>query len=478
MTETTLASMRDDAINDTLGARAIYDALYSVPSDTRAATRCVGRDYLERCLTQIEGMPCDLPESEAGLSQWMADRHEAVGRQYLDYLRQREAGQPRRYFSNHAHALFFLRGVAPTKLVDGAWLYGLLSQWWDERYRGLIRIYLEELGDGAASDNHVAMYRRLLAATGCELTGPLDDDHYVQGAIQLSLARNAEHYVPEIIGFNLGYEQLPLHLLITTYELRELGIDPYYFQVHVTVDNADSGHAQKAVEAVRRLRPVATDTQSYFERIRRGYMLNELGKSTLSVIESFDLDTEMARIVGQKAVHGRHMHSDRCRVGGRTINDWLSCSDNVRAFLGELQRHGWIKRHCDPAESRFWRLLAQGGDMFGVFSGYERQVIHDWIWGDALPGPERSLRALCGKHSQHLPKRLSPASLDSYDVGLPLEAAGDFGADVREVEDRLVKTTDRRGLMSELIRMLDPSVHHMPVGLMATRMFGRLLDAA
>jgi hypothetical protein len=56
-----------------------------------------------------------------------------------------------------------------------------------------------------------------------------------------------------VIGYNLGYEQLPLHLLITSYELNELGIDPYYFTLHVTVDNAGSGHAHKAVQALRDL---------------------------------------------------------------------------------------------------------------------------------------------------------------------------------------------------------------------------------
>ena len=64
------------------------------------------------------------------------------------------------------------------------------------------------------------------------------------------LALAATEYLPEVIGYNLGYEQLPLHLLISSYELSELGIDPYYFTLHVTIDNASTGHAQKAVQAV------------------------------------------------------------------------------------------------------------------------------------------------------------------------------------------------------------------------------------
>lgn len=477
MIETTIARFAcDDAASDAGQARAVYETLYQDDAHETGHELCC--DFLETCLEQVNDLPCDLPQNPSGLGQWMAQRHETVGLQYLDYLQQREAGAPRRYFTNRSHALYFLRGVAPTKLVDGAWLYGLLNQWRDDRYRGLIRIYLEELGDGAAADNHVAMYRRLLASTGCEPLASLDDEHYVQGAIQLCLARNAAHYVPEIIGFNLGYEQLPLHLLITAYELKELGIDHYYFQVHVTVDNADSGHARKAVDAVALLRPIAGDAHAYYQRIRRGYRLNELGKGTVSVIESFDIDDEMARIVAQKAVHGRHMHSNRCRVAGRTINSWLSDATDASAFLTELQRTGWIKRHCDPGQSRFWRLLDQGADMFGVFSGYEKQLIHDWIWGDALPEPSQASPALATKHSRGLLKTMSPASLDPFDAGLSSGAVGDFGADLRELEERFVQAKDRHGLISELISMLGPSVHHTPAGLMATRMFSRILDSA
>ena len=43
---------------------------------------------------------------------------------YRDYLDGRQRGAPRRFFSNRSHALNFLESVAPTKLVDGAWLFG------------------------------------------------------------------------------------------------------------------------------------------------------------------------------------------------------------------------------------------------------------------------------------------------------------------------------------------------------------------
>ena len=69
-------------------------------------------------------------------------------------------GAPRRYFSNKAHALYFIRSAAPTKLVDGSWLFGLLARWDDPDFRPLIQTYLEELGDGVAEKNHVVLYKK------------------------------------------------------------------------------------------------------------------------------------------------------------------------------------------------------------------------------------------------------------------------------------------------------------------------------
>lgn len=459
-------------------AQDIYGALYE--ETPRADMLEASRAYLKECIEKASGLDCDLPMDPAALEMWMKHRHDLVGRQYLDYLKQRKIGAPRRYFSNRAHVLYFLQGVAPTKFVDGAWLYGLLSQWRDDRYRALIRTYLEELGDGRPADNHVSMYRRLLAVNGCEHLMPLSDGHYVQGAIQLCLARHAAQFMPEVVGFNLGYEQLPLHLLITTYEMKELGIDPYYFQVHVTVDNAGTGHARKALESVRVLRPTGMEPKLYFERVRRGYQLNDLGESTLSVIKSFDIEREIVRILADKAEHGRHMHSDYCKFGGKTVNEWLSDPKSIAGFLAALERQGWIKRNQDPKQSRFWRLLEdEGSDMFGVFSGYERQVIHDWIAGDWADGRE-SRRS--GVEPVRIDKNLAQRWLgrDSNDMNIAPSVPGedDFGAEMRDFESAVMQARNRPELMERLGAMMGPSVHHTPVGLAATRMFGRLLDMA
>ena len=104
----------------------------------------------------------------------------------------------------------------------------------------------------------------------------------MQGLIQLALAYNSDQFLPELIGYNLGYEQLPLHLLITAYELNELGIDPYYFTLHVTVDNADSGHARKAWEARYAFQPLPRTgepdevAEAYLYLMKAGYTTGQI----------------------------------------------------------------------------------------------------------------------------------------------------------------------------------------------------------
>lgn len=402
----------------------------------------LARDFLEKQLSAADALEADLPEKLGTLPEWIERRAEEVGIAYESYLQERRDGAPRRYFSGKAHALNFLIRVAPTKLVDGAWLFSTLEKWRDPLFRPLILTYLEELGDGDQAMNHVALFRDLLQANGCEHAGRLSDEHYVQGAIQLALAYHGRDFVPEVFGFNLGYEQLPLHLLITAYELNELGIDPYYFTLHVTIDNAGGGHARKAVEATLNAMSLAQDRDEFFRRMRRGYLLNELGASTVSVISSFDLEEELVRLLAEKSRFGKLMHSDYCRIGGKTVNQWLEEPASISAFLAELQKGKWIVRGVDAGESRFWRLIdAAGGEMFGVFSGYEKQVLREWIENDHPPRRLPTFRAA----------RRSQNPSPSGKIDTPASLSGDA--------------------MDSLLTDLTPGRHHFDKGFLATRAF-------
>lgn len=467
-------------------ARTVYEAMGD--GDFTTAQLAQAREFLETQLQAARLLDADLPEDMRDIPAWITDGAERTGQAYRLYLAERKAGAPRRLLSNKSHALHFLRGVAPTKLVDGAWLYGLLDHNEDARYAALINIYLEELGDGAPDKNHVVLYEKLLAVNDCDQWQELSDEHYVQGAIQLAMAYHARDFLPEIIGFNLGYEQLPLHLPITAYELNELGIDPYYFTLHITVDNADTGHAKKALQGLLAALPRTGDTQAFYRRVRNGYMLNELGASTRSVIGSFDLDQELVEVFERKAVVGKHMHSDYCRVGGRSVSEWLSTPGQIPAFLGALENSGWIKRHQDPQNSRFWKLLqGERAEMFGVFSTSELQLIHDWIVGDgaatfAQRNPSFRARQRLLGDSERMP-HTSPTpgngTVDNERASmLGMDRMDEFDADVRMLNEQISGMGGRDQLMRLLAEWMSPALHHTRPGLMATRLFTSRFRAA
>jgi Iron-containing redox enzyme len=461
-------------------SKALYFSLLDNPQAAAAASR----DYLLARIEDARREPCDLPDALWELPGWIQGRAEAVGIAYREYLGARKNGAPRRYFGNKSHALYFLKGVAPTKLVDGAWLYGTLPRWENPDFHPLIKTYLEELGDGVPDKNHVTLYRRLLAAHGCEHWESLPESHFVQGAIQLALACNADQFLPEVVGYNLGYEQLPLHLLITSYELNELGIDPYYFTLHVTVDNAGSGHAHKAVQALRQLMAQSGDPATFFRRVLDGYRLNELGACTTSVIAAFDLEAELVEIFTAKAAVGRNMHSDYCRVAGRSINDWLGEPKQIPAFLAALESAGWIQRGEEAGHSRFWRLIqGERAEMFGVFSSYEQQVLRDWIQTPRdADAARRTTRVLSHRARQRTLETLNQhADRSGYpERGLiRRHAAGALqgDAELRALEEQVAGAAGKPEAMAMLARLMSPSVHHTAIGLMATRMYSQLLDA-
>jgi hypothetical protein len=255
-----------------------------------------------------------------------------------------------------------------------------------------------------------------------------------------------DDFLPEMLGYNLGYEQLPLHLLITAFELNELEIDPYYFTLHITIDNASTGHASKAARSVLDLLPTSGGDIAFKERLRAGFLLNELGASSTAIIEAFDLEEEVTNMLEKKRVFGQSMHSDYCRLEGKTVNEWLASPGQSRQFLNALKSSGWIKQHANPRQSRFWQLIdGPRAAMFGVFNGYERQLLWDWIagnWQDSsIADPFRARFRSRAKSTAPLILQ-KPACIEPF---------------------------------HKLIAQLSPSRHSTPEGLEATRFYAHQL---
>ncbi|WP_346795993.1 iron-containing redox enzyme family protein [Halomonas sp. Bachu 37] len=456
-------------------AKSVYHSMLNEPLAQQ--NRQLSYEFLLSQLDEASRLPCDMPSRPHVLGDWLERETAETGAQYAAYLDQRRQGQPRRYFTCRAHALTFLQRVAPTKLVDGAWLYGVLPNWADERFHPLIRTYLEELGDGEPSQNHVVLYRRLLARYGCDILPEMSDEHYTQGALQLSLAYQADRFLPELIGYNLGYEKLPLHLLITAFELDELGIDPYYFSLHVTIDNASTGHARRAMQSVLNMLPEDSDPQRFMARVANGYRLNELGLGATDIIETFDLEKELVAMLKHKSVFGRYVHSDYKRIGNLTINEWLNDPELIEDFLQVMQETGLIKRHQDPQSSPFWKLIddSKKPPMYGVFSPSEKQLLYDWIAGDWLDH---------GKdvHVVDVETRSEPGSATPFRhhraAGSPLRVPASQQQERPKDLDRSVefKKEELRQLpeatrIEYLIDLMGPSQHATAAGLAATQIF-------
>ncbi len=290
--------------------------------------------YLSDLIKKLNIETLEWLDQPAQVEQHLLEQHHQICAKFQAYLGRRKQHQAREYFPTVSHAFEFLSKVAPVKLVDGSWLYSTVHNCNQPELKDLIYIYLEELGLGHPRANHVTMYQHLLSHY--ELNSyaeQLDASYYEQAAVQLALAYAPAKYLPLVIGFNLGYEQLPLHLLITNYELAELGIDPHYFNVHITIDNAHNGHAQKSLQAFIQHYENAEDPETYLDLIKQGYLLNDIGKSSSQIVKELDIERMALKVFQNKALIGQYIHNQKCQFSGKTINDWLSDSAQIFKFL-------------------------------------------------------------------------------------------------------------------------------------------------
>jgi len=284
--------------------------------------------------------------TEQDLENHILQNHNNVLHKYSAYLKRRSDGGKRELFVDKLHAKWFILQISPTKLVDGAWLRNVALLPSSATKDSLLRVYLDEIGQydekivtkSKESQNHVDIYLNLLQSLYNDINRvedviyhPLlhkDNDIFLPGCIQLALGAYPEEFLPEIVGYNLGYEQLPLHLLITAYELKELGIDSTYFDVHVAVDNFHCGHAHLALKAAKTLLENTDKSikKSVFHRILVGFHLSDI-VSDGDRAKQYDLKNIVNTLLQQKAEKSHSLH------------DTVGVVDNEFSSLGELMRH-------------------------------------------------------------------------------------------------------------------------------------------
>lgn len=415
--------------------------------------------YLSDLIQQVDVVGMKWLDQPAYVEQHFLEQHHQTCALFQSYLERRKQQQGREYFPTVAHAFEFLAKVAPVKLVDGSWLYSSVQNWNRLENKDLIYIYLEELGMGHTRANHVTMYQELL--NHYELNSyaeQLDVSYYEQAAVQLALAYAPPEYLPLVIGFNLGYEQLPLHLLITNYELAELAIDPHYFNVHITIDNAHNGHAHKSLQAYLDHYALAEDPAQYLDLIKKGYVLNDIGKSSTEIITQLNPEQLALKVFQNKALIGQYIHNQKCQFSGKNINEWLSDPAQIADFLKVMLEKGWIVKDAAVEQSRFWKIIDDpGGKMFGVFNATEKQIIKDWIQGATL-----AARLSTGSKSQL--NHQTESVLNRIDQ-----------QQIHQLKNRLNRCAAAEQKIDLLIPYVAPHMHHQEVGLWATRQLCQLL---
>lgn len=368
--------------------------------------------------------------SQDSLNHFLKSKDVDVTDHWEEYLARRKAGGPREMFSDQAEAMWWLKQAAPVKYVDGAWLGHINKISTPFIYRNITKnawqVMSEELGDGDLAKNHVHVYRELIndikaslpAADSEDFIHPRHELNEVRcwkaAVAQLLISLFPNDFLPEVMGFNMAYESLPLHLLKTVKELRELRLNPYYFELHISIDNADSGHAAMATSAVTEYIDLVEQTDGSeaahvaWKRVQAGYILAEglpttpespsLKTPVEEPFPSTEREAVVVKIFAAKSLVAHKLHcNSRLRIGRRSLVDWLdpnAFQDTKwqREFLHDLSNcKPWVIKG-DSSKSRLIKELSWEGRMFGAFTNREVEVVKAWIseLSESTPLPDAS----------------------------------------------------------------------------------------
>ncbi|KFX92491.1 hypothetical protein V490_05358 [Pseudogymnoascus sp. VKM F-3557] len=369
--------------------------------------------------------------SRHDLEDFQHRRDRNIGNEWEEYSLRRKEGSPRELVRDREEAFWWLKQLSPVKYVDGAWLgyIGKVTTPFalSKTMKVAWQILSEELGDGDLRKNHVHLYHKLLetaapdlpTAESFEFGHPrhqLDELSVWKSAIaQLLISLFPHEFLPEIIGFNLHFEAISMDTLKATRELKEVGIDPYYFLLHISIDNTHSGHSAIAIEVVCEYMRHILETdgqeaaQKAWGQLQAGYLLSSCLPGTVitpsqkkpsknSNILLSPNEVKVINIFRAKAqvAHGFHC-SSRVKIGGRSIADWLDpvaleSKEWQKGFLDALSSSKYWICKGESAKSRFIQELQWNGRMFGSFTHDEYNVLTEWI--DSLPCNSSIMRAL------------------------------------------------------------------------------------
>lgn len=237
-----------------------------------APDRAAATVYLQRRLAEAAALPPAWSGGLQGLEEWLELHSRNRAEEFRQYQQGRQEGAPRRHFATLAQARRFLCVQAPGLLVEGAWLHSVLDHWRQAAYMPLIKLYLDYLGKGVPTANHVAQVRQVLAVQACSTWQDLEDSGFVQGAIRLALSNTGERHLPELLGYQLAIPDQPAAQASILLELSELG-------VALPPPPPSDAIILNALRALLGAAP--EEAPQLLQRLELGYALGRIGLQTL-----------------------------------------------------------------------------------------------------------------------------------------------------------------------------------------------------
>jgi hypothetical protein len=293
-----------------LSLRQLYTVLLACesPVDVPDIARRLVKRILRRTLVwnRLRTSSSPFAYSPQALAGFVIEQHRAELARYRPL-----AGAPKidRVFCQWA-----ILQLTPAVLVDGAWLAGIhgAAESLSETDRHLLKIYLDELGDGRPAWNHPNVHRKLLASQEMRLPDfrqqafarhpALCNAAFELPVYLLAMGLLTQDWRPEMLGLNLAIEMsgLGAGYMRAIDILRFHGMDPTLIQLHLSIDNPASGHAARAQEAIALHLEVIRRVEGYeamnasWRRIWLGY--RSLGVASFSLATSLTLRYGLHRL--------------------------------------------------------------------------------------------------------------------------------------------------------------------------------------
>lgn len=369
---------------------------------------CDARQFMRRMCSIANNMACNI--------MFEYDHHELNSRldgnvyRVLEKFRQERASLVAPYTSDWGTMSDSLIQQAPSKLIDGYWLQAISNceGLRDEQRQKLMSIYEEERGEGYSHMSHDRIYRDLLESAAIELPDVNDeqfamdcrirDESFMNPCIQLSLSILQEELLPELLGFTMQFEEIALSLLVMRDATRHYQLPHLYYTLHITIDNAVSGHGSMVRNVVHQfMEQNNDDVRHKWHRILTGYCLatfwtySDLAKQKPEALllpmcghetqQRMDLDDinrgatpheKMLRILE------RYRPYLSCVVLHPSFKDMQNQTTENQSLLEQLASSPFIVAG-HPERSHLVSMFEFGQPMFRAITTHERDVMQEWI---------------------------------------------------------------------------------------------------